>query len=94
MPITTFRVKSVSGPERRQDKRTRVWFKVWTIERDPDDTLSIGESLAGYETSNDWHASLCDQARLQGLPVTVLWRDSPWLRRILEVTLAHKESAA
>jgi hypothetical protein len=94
MPVTTFLVRSVSKPERRQNKHTKLWFKVWTIDRQPDDSLAIGESLAGYETSNAWHASLCDQARLQQFPVTVLWKDSPWLRSIIEVTLAHKESAA
>lgn len=95
MPITTFLVKSVSAiPERRQEKRTGIWFKVWTIEREPDDALPIGEALAGYQTNNEWVASLCREAGRLQQPVTVLWRDSPWLRVIMEVTLAHKESAA
>lgn len=91
MPQTTFFVQKVSQPERRQNRHTRQWFKVWTIDRMPDDRLPIGESLAGYETSNAWHASLCDQAAKQRLPVTVLWRDSPWLRVIVEMTLAGEE---
>jgi hypothetical protein len=40
MPISTFLVKSVSKPERRQNKHTKLWFKVWTIEREPDDSLA------------------------------------------------------
>lgn len=93
MPQVTFSVKSVSQPERRQHRRTRVWFDVWTIERQPDDALPLSESLAGYETSNAWVASLCEQARQIPWPVTVLWREGPWLRIIQEVTLA-KASAA
>jgi hypothetical protein len=95
MPISTFRVKSVSAtPERRQNRHSRLWFKVWTIEREPDDRLPIGESLAGYETTSEWAWSLCGRAKELGLPVTVLWKDSPYMRQIVEVTLAHKESAA
>lgn len=93
MPQVTFCVKSVSQPERRQHRRTRVWFTVWTIGRQPDDALPLSESLAGYETSNPLMASLCDRARIKGLPVTVVWRESRWLRVISDVIVA-KENAA
>jgi hypothetical protein len=96
MPVSTFHVAAVRGPERRQNRHTRIWFKVWTIERQPDDAEPIGESLAGYETSNAWMASLCKRAMENKPPLalTVLWKQSPWLRQIVEITLAPKESAA
>jgi hypothetical protein len=60
MPISTFTVKSVSPkPERRQNRHTKLWFKVWTIEREPDDSLPIGESLAGYETTQSVARGAC-----------------------------------
>lgn len=94
MPIATFKVKSVSEPERRKHRTYQRWFKVWTIERERDDRLPISESLAAYDTMNEWHASLCERAMKLHLPVTVLWKDSPWLRQIVEITLAEKEQVA
>lgn len=88
VPLATFRIKSVSGPERRQNRYSKQWFKVWTVDREPDDALPMQDSLAGYQTSNAWVASLCERARDKQLPVTVLWKQSPWLRDIVEITLA------
>lgn len=92
--MATFHVAAVRGPERRQNRHTKFWFKVWTIERQPDDSVPIGDSLAGYETSNAWMASLCERALERAIPVTVLWKQSPWLRQIVEITLAPKERVA
>jgi hypothetical protein len=94
VPVSTFHVAAVRGPERRQNRHTGFWFKVWTIERQPDDAEPIGDSLAGYETSNAWMASLCERALERAIPVTVLWKQSPWLRQIVEITLAPKERVA
>lgn len=89
MPTCSFFIASIAC-ERRQNKRTRQWFKVWTIERVPDDSLPVQESLAGYETANRWIASLCDRALAKGVPVRISWKDGPWLRQIVEIELVEK----
>ncbi len=93
MPTTVFRVASV-GQERRHNRHTREWFKVWTIERIPEDGVSAQESYSTYETCNPWIASICEAALRHGKPVEVIWKDSPWLRVITQVREVEQESAA
>jgi len=94
MPLALFHIAAKPRVERRQNRQTRAWFKVWTVERVNDDALPISDSLAGYETSNPWIAAICDQAFERGKAIEVEWRDGPYFRIICKIREVEKVSAA
>ena len=93
MPTTVRHIHEVR-PDTRINRRTGKAFRVWVIIPTPDDDLSAQESLAAFETVNHWIASLCDAARVKGLAVEILWRETAWLRDIVEARLLEKERVA
>jgi hypothetical protein len=82
MPVDVVTVDRIDCVPTRKPACMQYWIVAHTV--------AYPSQLVRYQTVDHWRASLCEQAKVTGLPLQVTWRDHRFGRELVSVEIASE----